>query len=36
MVTPDLPVMYSMSRSSISSTCGRPDTSGWMLMGKIT
>src|SRR5215204_2269889 len=31
--TPGWPIMWWYSRSSIISTCGRPDTSGWMVMG---
>ncbi len=30
--TPEWPLMCSMSRSWASSTCGRPDTSGWIVM----
>ncbi len=30
-VTPSWPLMCSIRRSSINSTCGRPDTSGWMV-----
>ena len=32
--TPSWPLMCSISRSSISSTWGRPETSGWMVMVK--
>ena len=32
--TPGFELMYSNSRSCIASTCGRPDTSGWMVIGK--
>src|SRR5581483_9619344 len=30
---PSWPLMYSINRSSISSTCGRPLTSGWIVSG---
>lgn len=32
---PSCPLMCSINRSSMSKTCGRPDTSGWMVIGKI-
>ena len=33
--TPGFELMCANSRSCIASTCGRPETSGWMVMGKI-
>lgn len=34
-LTPSCLLICSIMRSCISKTCGRPDTSGWMVMGKM-
>lgn len=34
-LTPSCLLMCSMMRSCMNKTCGRPETSGWMVMGKM-